>query len=88
MMQVNGPDAGEQERRRLAQRATQAEAEADRLRSIMLKQAHIAATLGSGAGWWVRGQFMSISNALNAGIGRTQSTHDEQYDERGNVVSK
>lgn len=62
------------------------EAENDRLRSVIYDVAHTAATLGSGSDGWLRGRFMSISNALNAAIGRGQSSHGDQYDAAGNLV--
>ena len=62
------------------------EQERDRLRSIMYDVAHTAATLGSGSDGWLRGRFMSISNALNAAIGRSQSSHGDQYDAAGKIV--
>lgn len=61
-------------------------AEIARLRSVMYKVAHLAATLGSGSDGWLRGRFMRISNALNAAIGRSQSSHGTQYDAEGNIV--
>lgn len=56
------------------------------LRSIMYDVAHLAATLGSGSDGWLRGRLMSISNALNAAIGRGQSVHGDQYDSGGNIT--
>jgi len=70
----------------LLERIANIEAERDRMRSIVYDTAHIAATLGSGSDGWLRGRFMSISNALNAAIGRTQSSHGDQFDETGIVV--
>ncbi len=61
------------------------EADRDRLHRVMYDMAHKAATLGSGTDGYLRGQFMSISNALNAAIGRTQSSHGQQYDADGSV---
>ena len=61
------------------------EQERDRLRSVMYDVAHLAATLGSGSDGRLRGRFMSISNALNAAIGRSQSSHGDQYDAAGTV---
>lgn len=55
-----------------------------RLRGVMLKVAHTAALLGSGSDGELRARFMSISNALNAALGRTQSSHGEQFDAEGN----
>jgi len=60
--------------------------ETDRLRRVMCDVAHLAATLGSGSQGWLRGRFMSISNALNAAIGRQQSSHGNQYDNAGNIT--
>jgi hypothetical protein len=62
------------------------EAENARLRSVICGVAHLAATLGSGHDGWRRGRFMTISNMLNASIGRTQSTHGDQFDDTGNIV--
>ena len=62
------------------------EQERDRLRSVMYNVAHLAATLGSGSDGWLRGRFMSVSNALNAAIGRSQSSHGDQYDAAGTVI--
>ena len=59
---------------------------ADALRSVMYHAAHLAAPLGSGSEGRLRGRFMSISNALNAAIGRGQSSHGDQYDAAGNIV--
>ena len=56
------------------------------LRSVMYDVAHLAATLGSGSDGHLRGRFMSISNALNAAIGRQQSSHGDQYDDAGKIV--
>lgn len=56
------------------------------LRSVMYDVAHLAATLGSGSDGHLRGRFMSISNALNAAIGRQQSSHGDQYDPSGSVI--
>ena len=56
------------------------------LRSIMYDVAHLAATLGSGSEGYLRGRFMSISNALNAAVGRSQSSHGDQYDASGKIV--
>lgn len=64
------------------------QADAYRLRLVMYQVAHLAATLGSGSDGWLRGRFMSISNALNAAIGRDQSSHGDQYDAEGNVVKR
>lgn len=61
-------------------------AEIERLRLVIYETAHTAATLGSGATGWLRGRFMSISNRLNASIGRTQSSHGDQYDSVGTIV--
>jgi hypothetical protein len=63
-----------------------AETELERLKRVMYQQAHVAATLASGSDGWLRGRFMSISNALNVAIGRSQSSHGDQYDSAGNVV--
>lgn len=60
-------------------RVAELESEINRLRLVICAQAHVAATLGSGHDGWMRGRFMSISNALNAAIGRSQSVHGEQY---------
>lgn len=60
--------------------------ELKRLRQVMYDVACKAGTLGSGSDGWLRGRFMSISNALNAAIGRQQSSHGDQYDAAGNVV--
>lgn len=60
--------------------------ELERLRSVIYDMAHKASTLGSGSDGWLRGRFMSISNGLNAAIGRAQSSHGDQYDNAGNVV--
>jgi len=62
------------------------EQERDRLRSVMYDVAHMAASLGSGSEGYLRGRFMSISNALNAAIGRGQSSHGDQYDAAGKIV--
>lgn len=62
------------------------EAEVDRLKLVIYQTAHLAASLGSGSDGWLRGRFMSISNALSASIGRTQSSHGNQYDSAGNIV--
>lgn len=69
-------------------RITELEAEIVRLRRVMYDAAHTAATLGSGSEGWLRGRFMSISNALSAAIGRTQSSHGDQFDNAGNVVKQ
>lgn len=53
------------------------------LERTIYEQAHIAATLGSGADGWLRDRLMSISNALNASIGRTQSSHGDQFSTTG-----
>ena len=65
-----------------------ADLEADNLRlaKIMYETAHVAATLGTAHEGWLRGRFMSISNALNAGIGRPQSSHGMQFDRNGNEI--
>ena len=60
--------------------------EIERLKLVIFQTAHVAAALGSGSDGWLRGHFMSISNALNASIGRSQSSHGNQYDNAGNVV--
>ena len=67
---------------------TKAELELLRLRQIMYDVAHKAATLGSGSDGWLRGRFMSISNALNAAIGRQQSSHGDQYDATGKIIRR
>lgn len=56
------------------------------LRSTMYDVAHLAATLGSGSEGWLRGRFMSISNRLNAALGRSQSSHGDQYDAAGKIT--
>lgn len=56
------------------------------LERIIYQTAHRAATLGSGTDGWLRGRFMSLSNALNASIGRAQSSHGDQFDASGNIV--
>jgi hypothetical protein len=61
-------------------------AEVERLKRVVYQTAHIAATLGTAMDGYLRGRFMSISNALNASIGRTQSSHGDQYDDAGNIV--
>jgi hypothetical protein len=61
-------------------------AELERLKRVIYQTAHVAATLGTASDGWLRGRFMSISNALNASIGRTQSSHGNQYDNAGNVT--
>jgi hypothetical protein len=63
-------------------------AKTERLTRIMYETAHLAATLGSGATGWLRGRFMSISNALNVAIGRTQSSHGDQFDQDGVVIKR
>lgn len=60
--------------------------EIERLRHVIYETACVAAALGTGSEGWLRGRFMSISNALNASIGRTQSSHGNQYDNAGNVL--
>lgn len=67
---------------------SKAELEMMRLRGIMLDVARTASGLGSGADGWLRGRFMSISNELNAALGRQQSSHGDQYDAAGNVVQE
>lgn len=67
-------------------RIAELEADVRRLQLVMYDAAHLAATLGSGSDGWMRGRFMSISNALNAAIGRTQSSHGDQYDSAGNIT--
>ena len=64
------------------------EQERDRLRSVMYDVAHLAASVGSGHEGYLRSRFMSISNALNAAIGRSQSSHGNQYDAAGNVMKR
>ena len=56
------------------------------LRSVMYDAAHLAASLGSGSDGFLRGRFISISNMLNAAIGRKQSSHGDQFDAGGNVT--
>ena len=68
------------------ERIAELEAENSRLRTVMYDTAHVASTLGSGSEGWLRGRFMSISNALSAAIGRAQSSHGDQFDNAGNVV--
>ena len=67
-------------------RIAELEAENAKLARVIYDEAHRAATLGSGSTGWLRGRFMSISNALNAAIGRTQSSHGDQYDGAGSIV--
>ncbi len=67
---------------------TKSELEMMRLREVMTEVAHRAATLGSGSDGWRRGQFMSLSNQLNAALGRSQSSHGDQYDAAGNVTKQ
>ncbi len=62
--------------------------EINTLRNVMCETAHRAATLGSGASGLLRGQFMSLSNALNAAVGRQQSLHGDHYDADGNVTPR
>ena len=61
-------------------------AEIERLKLVIYRMAGLAATLGSGSDGWLRGRFMSISNALSAAIGRAQSSHGDQYNADGNIV--
>ena len=65
---------------------TKAELEMMRLRQTMLDVARTAATLGTGSTGHLRGRFMSLSNALNAALGRQQSSHGDQFDSAGKVV--
>lgn len=69
-------------------RIRELEDENKRLKVVIYDIAHMAATLGSGSEGWLRSRFMSISNALNAAIGRTQSSHGNQYDDSGNVTKR
>ena len=68
------------------ERIAELEAEVSRLKVVMYDVAHKAGTLGSGHEGWMRGRFMSISNALNMAIGRGQSSHGDQFDSAGNIV--
>lgn len=70
----------------LCARIAELEAENTRLMSVISDVGHLAGSLGSGADGWLRGRFMFISNALNAAIGRAQSSHGDQFDAAGNVV--
>lgn len=67
-------------------RIAELEAENRRLKLVMYDAAHLAATLGSGSEGWLRGRFMSISNALNTAIGRGQSSHGDQFDDSGTII--
>lgn len=69
-------------------RLAELERENARLARVIYDEAHRAATLGSGSTGWLRGRFMSISNALNAAIGRTQSSHGDQYDPTSGLLVK
>jgi len=71
---------------KLRSRIAELEAQNTRLMSVMSDVGHLAGSLASGADGWLRGRFMSISNALNAAIGRAQSSHGDQFDAAGNVV--
>lgn len=71
---------------KLRSRIAELEAQNTRLMSVMSDVGHLAGSLASGADGWLRGRFMSISNALNAAIGRAQSSHGDQFDASGNVV--
>jgi len=68
------------------QRIAELEADNLRLAKIMNQTAHVAATLGSGHDGWLRGRFMSISNALNAAINLSQSSHGMRFDRNGNEI--
>jgi len=72
----------------MVERIAGLEADVHRLSRVMYDAAHLAATLGSGSDGWLRGRFMSISNALSAAIGRVQSSHGEQYDPHGNITKE
>lgn len=71
-----------------ADRIAELEAENARLRLVMLDAAHIAASCGSGSTGSLRGRFMTISNAINAALGRSQSSHGERFDIDGKVIEK
>lgn len=69
-------------------RIAELEAEVERLKTVIYDTAHVAGTLGSGSDGWLRGRFMSISNALNAAIDRAQSSHGEHYDNSGKIIER
>lgn len=56
---------------------------ADRYALIMVKAAHLAATIATAETGADRARIMSLSNMLKASLGRTQSCHGDQFDMRG-----
>lgn len=84
IMRIEDDKSARMERQKT--RIADLEAENTRLMSVMSDVGHLAGSLGSCADGWLRGRFMSISNALNAAIGRAQSSHGDQFDAAGNVV--
>ena len=58
------------------------------LRRVAMEAAHLAATLATAETGYMRGRIMSVSNMLNAALGRTQSSHGDQYDASGQITKK
>lgn len=56
--------------------------------AVMLEAAHLAATLATAETGHARNRIMSVSNMLNAVMGRTQSSHGDQFDMLGHKIEK
>lgn len=58
------------------------------LERIAYDAAHLAATLATAETGYARGRIMSVSNMLNATLGRTQSSHGDQFEADGRKIEK
>jgi hypothetical protein len=74
------------ERNRIVQTLNERDHRIAELERTMFEAAHLAAILATAETGDARNRIMTISNRLNAALGRTQSSHGEQFNAEGQIV--